>query len=85
MNMDNSNNDHCILDGNLHDRINDTILIADRITGSMQGGLIGDAMLLEDEIGDRIGNSLNLIGDDDIAIDPELLTLKPKALDGVDV
>ncbi|XP_071057168.1 homeobox protein orthopedia B-like [Onthophagus taurus] len=67
-----------------NDRVNNenSILIADhRISNSIQNvGLMGDHILLSDDITDRLTSSLNLI-QDDITIDPELLTLKPKCLD----
>lgn len=80
------NEQQCILDGNLTDRINETILIADRITNSMQSGLISDGVLLSEDLNERMGDNLSLIGEshEDIAIDPELLTLKPKCMDNSD-
>ncbi|KAI4454584.1 homeobox protein aristaless [Holotrichia oblita] len=76
------NDQQCILDTQLNDRINETILIADRITNSMQNDIISDGILLSEEINDRI----NLMGEsqEEIAIDPELLTLKPKCLENSD-
>lgn len=73
----------CILDTQLNDRINETILIADRITNSMQNDIISDGILLSEEINER----MTLMGEshpEEIAIDPELLTLKPKSLDNND-
>lgn len=56
---------NCLLDNHL----NETLLIADRITNSMQTAILNENILLNDEI----------INDNhDIAIDPDLLTLKPK-------
>lgn len=52
--------------------INETVLIGDRISG-IHGNLIGDGILLGDE------PNLDLIQDsqNEIDIDPDLLTLKP--------
>ncbi|GJQ85370.1 hypothetical protein Trydic_g10144 [Trypoxylus dichotomus] len=82
MSMENPsiNDQQCILESQLNDRINETILIADRITNSMQTGIISDGILLNEDLSDRIGGNLSLISEaqEEIAIDPELLTLKPK-------
>lgn len=50
--------------------LNETILIADRIT-SIQSGLLNDSI---DELITTTGNQ------NDIVIDPDLLTLKPKSI-----
>ncbi|KAK9745255.1 Homeodomain [Popillia japonica] len=58
----------CILDTQLNDRINETILIADRITNSMQNDIISDGILLSEEINER----MTLMGEshpEEIAID----------------
>lgn len=68
---------NCLIDvAHLNDRINETILIADRITNSMQSGLLTEDML----VSDRLDGNLTLlpVNQDEIIIDPELLTLKPK-------
>lgn len=72
-----------LLEGDLNDRLNDTILIADRITNSMQQEMLNDTMLLNDDLQERMENTLTLLSDsqDDISIDADLLTLKPKNLD----
>nr|CAH7741213.1 unnamed protein product [Callosobruchus chinensis] len=71
--------DGCNMDSQINDRINETILIADRITNSMQPNLMEENILLTDELGDRMDGNLTLMSSDhtDIAIDPDLLTLKP--------
>ncbi|KAF5282609.1 hypothetical protein FQR65_LT14204 [Abscondita terminalis] len=47
----------------------------------MQSRLMNDSMLLSDDIADRMANNLGLINNhSDIAIDPELLTLKSRNL-----
>ncbi|XP_060533441.1 retinal homeobox protein Rx-A-like [Cylas formicarius] len=67
----------------LQDRLNDTISIADRITGSMRANLIDspDHILLS-EVDDCTGYAMGMspvAHDDDISIDSDLLTLKPRA------
>ncbi|XP_044260744.1 paired mesoderm homeobox protein 2-like [Tribolium madens] len=53
------------------DNINETVLIGDRIAG-IQSNLIGDGILLGEE-----GNLDLIQNDQEIGIDPDLLTLKP--------
>ncbi|XP_017771984.1 PREDICTED: homeobox protein orthopedia B-like [Nicrophorus vespilloides] len=74
-----------LLDVQLNDRLNETVLIADRITNSLQQNvMLNDSILLSDELNSRIENSIGLSlvdgQDDDISIDSDLLTLKPKQL-----
>ncbi|CAG9821130.1 unnamed protein product [Phaedon cochleariae] len=68
----------CSMDNNLQE----TLLIADRISHSMQTSMIEDSILLGDDLENRIMESsgnLTLMSspDADISIDPDLLTLKP--------
>lgn len=76
-------NQNCLLEADLNDRLNDTILIADRITNSMHQEILNDTMLLSDELQARMESNLILLPDshDDISIDADLLTLKPKSMD----
>ncbi|XP_023311717.1 retinal homeobox protein Rx-A-like [Anoplophora glabripennis] len=69
----------CPVENQLGDRINETILIADRITNSMQTSLMDDNILLSEDLTERIDTNMTLIspGPNDISIDPDLLTLKP--------
>ncbi|KAJ8957870.1 hypothetical protein NQ318_001866, partial [Aromia moschata] len=77
--MDSQSTANVVNDGQLNDRINETILIADRITNSLQPNLIEENILLDEDLGDRMDTNLGLISPphSDIAIDPDLLTLKP--------
>ncbi|XP_019877661.1 homeobox protein SMOX-3 [Aethina tumida] len=62
------------------DRLNETILIADRITNSINTNLtMGDNILLNDDLNSpRMDSNLIDMGDNnDIDIDSDLLTLKP--------
>lgn len=62
------------------DRLNETILIADRITNSINTTLtMGDNILLNDDLNSpRMDSNLIDMGDNnDIDIDSDLLTLKP--------
>ncbi|CAH1986871.1 unnamed protein product [Acanthoscelides obtectus] len=81
INVDNQSvtTESCDIDNQMNDRINDTILIADRITNSIQSNLMEENILLTDELGERMEGNLTLMSSDhsDIAIDPDLLTLKP--------
>lgn len=69
---------HCLMEQQLiqDSRLTDTILIADRITGSMQQSM-GESTLLSEDMTriDQAGLETN--HDDEITIDPDLLTLKP--------
>lgn len=58
-------------------RLADTVFIADRITSSMQQSL-GDSVLLSEDMS-RIDRTSGFESnhDDEISIDPDLLTLKP--------
>ncbi|XP_074029852.1 uncharacterized protein [Leptinotarsa decemlineata] len=72
-----TNDQSCTMDNHLQE----TLLIADRITNSMQtSSMMEDNILLEDDLGERMGTSLTLISsaDTDISIDPDLLTMKPQ-------
>lgn len=63
--------------------LNETVLIADRITNSLQlpavNGINMDSILLGEDFNDRIG-LINDANQEPITIDPELLTLKPKIM-----
>lgn len=63
--------------------LNETVLIADRITNSLQlpavNGINMDSILLGEDFIDRIG-LINDANQEPITIDPELLTLKPKIM-----
>ncbi|CAH1111878.1 unnamed protein product, partial [Psylliodes chrysocephalus] len=63
----------------MENQLNETMLIADRITNSIQSNIMEENILLGDELEDRMEENLTLISsaDDDISIDPDLLTLKP--------
>lgn len=78
----NGSDQGCLIDAGLSDRLNETIMIADRISGPMQPDMLGEGMLLGEELEERMGGSLSLIGDsqEEISIDSDLLTLKPKCL-----
>uniref|UniRef100_A0A6P7H854 Uncharacterized protein LOC114345501 n=1 Tax=Diabrotica virgifera virgifera TaxID=50390 RepID=A0A6P7H854_DIAVI len=63
----------------MENQLNETMLIADRITNSIQSNIMEETILLGEDMEDRIEANLTLISstDNDISIDPELLTLKP--------
>ncbi|CAG9861400.1 unnamed protein product [Phyllotreta striolata] len=62
----------------LENQLNETMLIADRITNSIQANMIEDNILLGTGLEDRVEENLTLLStDSDISIDPDLLTLKP--------
>ncbi|KAG5897823.1 hypothetical protein JTB14_011823 [Gonioctena quinquepunctata] len=70
------NDQSCTMDNQLQE----TLLIADRITNSMQtNSIMENNILLGDDLGERISNDLTLISstDNDISIDTDLLTMKP--------
>ncbi|KAL3270685.1 hypothetical protein HHI36_021213 [Cryptolaemus montrouzieri] len=72
-------NENCHMEPQLQDRLQETMLIADRITNSLhQGEIMEDSMLLQEDLEQRIDN-LGAMSDShcNISIDPELLTLKP--------
>lgn len=57
-------------------RLNDSNLLTDHLTNV---GIMNDSVLLAEDITDRMVNNLELSNgpQNDIVIDPELLTLKP--------
>ncbi|XP_072380829.1 uncharacterized protein [Diabrotica undecimpunctata] len=63
----------------MENQLNETMLIADRITNSIQSNIMEETILLGEDMEDRIEENLTLISstDNDISIDPDLLTLKP--------
>ena len=76
--------DHeCCLDAHLGDTFNEVMV--DRMSNLV--GVeeeISDRMLLDDDIGSRLGAEFCLMSEDrdtEISIDPELLTLRPRCLD----
>lgn len=76
---DHTTNENCHMEPQLQDRLQETMLIADRITNSLHHAeIMEDTMLLQDDLDQRMDN-LGVMTDAhcDIAIDPELLTLKP--------
>ncbi|KAK5638928.1 hypothetical protein RI129_013223 [Pyrocoelia pectoralis] len=62
-------------------QIQDAVLLSEQIT-NMPSRLVNESILLSDDIADRMATNLGLIGSshNDIAIDPELLTLKSRNL-----
>lgn len=67
---------------NQDSRLADTILITDRISGSLSGSVVPDGMLLGDDIRQMEENADGLELNDgntdgEISIDSDLLTLKP--------
>lgn len=72
---DNTNHHHHHHHHQHHNQLNETLLIADRITNSIQSGagILNDNLILNDRIDELIQDNQN-----DIVIDPDLLTLKPK-------
>ncbi|KAF5285461.1 hypothetical protein FQA39_LY16635 [Lamprigera yunnana] len=63
-------------------QLHDSILLSEQINNGMHSRLINDSILLTEDIADRMANNLGLISNahSDIAIDPELLTLKSRNL-----
>lgn len=61
------------------ERIQDSILITHHLNNALQSDMENDEILLAEDITDRMVNNLGLMNNsqDEIAIDPELLTLKP--------
>ncbi|KAK9880641.1 hypothetical protein WA026_011880 [Henosepilachna vigintioctopunctata] len=72
-------NETCHIEPQIHDRLQETMLIADRITGSLHHGeIMEESILFQDELEQRIDNLESMTDSQcDISIDPELLTLKP--------
>ncbi|XP_045466159.1 paired mesoderm homeobox protein 2-like [Harmonia axyridis] len=69
----NTANENCQMEPQLQDRLQETMLIADRITNSLHHAeIMEDSMLLQDDLGVVMSDNHC-----DISIDPELLTLKP--------